>query len=604
MLLWQCYRQSSYLVWCVWLLAVGILLWLPLTYFTAKYFPQGYNDCYSRYFVNIFPWNICIAGFVIFSNIFYGDHRKNAILFLSYRGISPRKVWWSRIVLFGSLLILCLVALNAAYFLDHRFIGILKDYTVIKLIMVWMIIAFAIGQFASIMSRSIVLPMVTTCVGLFLAVWWLFFYLYLINILPSTEDDLELLQPMIFSTPLILAFFIASRMRIYDLMRDRPLRASMKKIVLSFAIPFVLTITAIAIYRLTTIPSVNYGYKLDDWALRQKVDYEANEENYDWGLLMPITNQNNETNAVNKFSDNFDDYKISWKNWCEFIENPLNNPLRVYLGEQIFYDNIRKHLVQDEEVTPKFIKDAIAFLETMPERRVSSETVVQRHYERVYHIIKNNEQITIENPARSRTNVTFYFLLQNLPRVIAPWEKYRALKFVADYRFQVDSLIAEQSENLIYHHRGNAEYLRKKITETRKDIPIKDNQWFFAGFILKDCPVTPYTLFLSEAKRRETLIYLALRFYAMEHGGKLPETLDELKGIYLSEIPLVPFYNVPFEYVPHPTSEDESKLTASSYPAHKKNMPYLLSYYDDTLPGYYEPKSQRMLDIDVRGRAK
>ncbi|MDR1491726.1 MAG: ABC transporter permease [Planctomycetaceae bacterium] len=574
-LVWQCYRQSSYLVWFVLLMAAAILLWSPLLYATERY--NIYNTHLSRFLregIPLFSW---IFGFIVCSNIFYPDHRKKGILFLTYRGVSPGKVWRSRIVLFGSLMILCCAALNGTYFID-KYWGLsklpLQRYSDIVIGMIFIFTMFAIGQFASMITRSVILPLITTGVGLFLAFWWMI-YLHLIEIF-SGNFEMEIMSSVLFSLPMLLSFFVASRMRIHDCMRERPLRASMRKIALCFAAPFVLTIAALAVYRIATVPTANYGYKLDDWALRQNVNTQENDNRAT--ELFLLTNNGN----------HFDDYKTAWKNVREFWENPLNTPQNAYFGERMFYDKICVQAIYSEP-TPEFLKDAIAFLETTPECRIPSETLTRRHYERIYHNVKSNWR------SKKRYAAFQDFMIYDFPRWIAPWEKTRALAYVK-YRFQTDSLIAEQSEQLIFQNRGSAEYLQKKIQDTQKETP---NKYFPLDYSFRELPVTPCTLFLSEAQRRETLIVLALRLWMLEHDGALPETLDELRGTYLSEIPLTPFYNVPFDYVPHPAPETEAALSPKS--PHEKGTPYLAYQYDSALPGYLQHygnnETQRIIDL-------
>lgn len=53
----------------------------------------------------------------------------------------------------------------------------------------------------------------------------------------------------------------------------------------------------------------------------------------------------------------------------------------------------------------------------------------------------------------------------------------------------------------------------------------------------------------AETRRRATLVLLALEAWKAEHG-ELPESLDPLVGTYLEELPVDPYRDEPFEYVP------------------------------------------------------
>jgi hypothetical protein len=52
-----------------------------------------------------------------------------------------------------------------------------------------------------------------------------------------------------------------------------------------------------------------------------------------------------------------------------------------------------------------------------------------------------------------------------------------------------------------------------------------------------------------EMRRRATLIVIALVAWRLEHGT-LPQTLDQLDGVDLDEVPLDPWNNKPFNYQP------------------------------------------------------
>ena len=112
-LLWQCYRQSSWLFRLAMGMAILLLFW-PVMVSMLVEGTKLYE--FAKYF---FPTAIAIGGYVICCNVFYPDHNKNGIMVLSHRGISPGKVWWSRIVMFGGLLFLCLAALIGSQLINR-----------------------------------------------------------------------------------------------------------------------------------------------------------------------------------------------------------------------------------------------------------------------------------------------------------------------------------------------------------------------------------------------------------------------------------------------------------------------------------------------------
>ena len=90
------------------------------------------------------------------------------------------------------------------------------------------------------------------------------------------------------------------------------------------------------------------------------------------------------------------------------------------------------------------------------------------------------------------------------------------------------------------------------------------------------------------------MIQAALRLWHMEHG-ELPATLDALKGVYLTDVPLVPFYNKPFEYNPKPDAAADSvtietaemMASMSRWANHIPGTPYLATTLDDSFPTDY-----------------
>ena len=561
-LLWQCYRQSSLLV-KFWLVLAAMLLLCPvLTHWVAV--PK-----LQEIFTTFFAVTFCVGGYIICCNIFYPDHNKNGIMVLSHRGISPGKVWWSRIVMFGGLFAVCIAALVCSQLINERLgmpiQGFNPDMAIAFLL--FFLCAFTIGQFASIISRSLILPLCYTAVFLFLGFWWAF-YVMVINDLGNEYAsrataifDRPLWLIALVFAPVLLSFFVASRLRIADWMRDRPLRASWRKLVLTFGGGLVLSTALLATVRLTDVPTASLGYKIDPWVLQQKIDYEANNARY---LELQSSLRGN----------NFADYRVAWTEHKAMRENPLKSSGINYYSEEAICIRIMQQIMLPD-VTSEFLRETIVFLQEMPEDSTPATMIAQRHYERVIQAIQTGKSpIYYYDEQQQRERERMFHLFQT----IAPWEKTRALRF-AEYRFQTDSLIAEQSERLILHNEGDINYLIEKIATYNNLVP---NRSFgahsdFFGIV----PVTPYSIFAQEQIRRVTLLQAALRLWYDEHG-ELPETLDQLAGVYLTEVPLVPFYNKPFEYNPHP--DDNFDVLNNT---HVKGTPYLEVQLDDQFPTGY-----------------
>ena len=566
-LMWQCYRQSSLMFKMGLGLAVILLLWPMLASCIAT---ENLRDGFSAFFVMVF-W---VCGYILCCNIFYPDHGKNGIMVLSYRGISPGKVWWSRIAMFGGLFVVCIAALICSSYINEQ-LGkpIPLDSDTVAFNVCFFLSAFIVGQFASVISRSLVLPMCYTVVFLFFGYLWAI-YVMLINDMGIALESLAYgtvwfsshfwLIVLIF-LPVVLSFFVASRLRIADWMRDRPLRASWRKLALAFGGGLILSTALLATVRMTTVPTASLGYKLDPWVLQQNVDHDANYKRYA------------ELQASLEGNTNFADYINVRRELKAIQENPKQAVGFVFLTDDMIYGNIINQIA-NPDVTPEFLREAIAFLETSHESRIPATTLVQRYYEWVMQNIRTGE-LPFDYNEFSQIDQTLYFCRKH-----ALWEKSRALRF-AEYRFQTDSLLAEQSERLIYNNEGNIDYLREKIGLLKITTP--NHNLYCYDFDIP--PVTPFSIYVQEQGRRVALLQAALRLWYDEHG-ELPETLDQLQGVYLTEVPLVPYYNKPFEYNPKP---DETNDAASfvDFPGgrrlptdHAKGTPYLATTLDIRFP--------------------
>lgn len=554
-LLWQCYRQSSLLFKLGLALPLMLLIWPMLEFFVTF-------ERLKMLFRFLLTASSCIGGYVICCNVFYPDHEKNGIMVLSYRGISPGKVWWSRIVMFGSLLFFCLAALVGSQLLNERLGMPIEGFNADAAFgcTVFFLCTFVVGQFASIISRSLILPMLYTGIFLFLGFWWGIYVIYVNEIAGSATIFFDLWPIVLVFLPIVLSFFVASRLRMSDWMRDRPLRASWRKLALTFGGGLVVSVALIACIRLSTVPTASLGYKLDPWVLKQNIDYEANN--------LRFVELQNSLEGSNDIAD----YITVRRELKAMNENPLLSPGTSYFFDGAVYSQISQQIMQPD-VTPEFLRDAIAFLEELPNDRVSATTIVQRHYENVMQEIRSGKLSPLyykENPQLAK--------MVSYGRMITPWEKMRALRF-AEYRFQTDSLVAAQSERLVLHNEGDIQYLSAKIGVLKITAP--NYSLYSDGFY--GLSVTPYSIYLLEQGRRLAILKAALRLWYDEHG-ELPETLDQLKDVYLAEVPLVPFYNTPFKYCPHPEEDDTADTQT---PTHVKGTPYLAVQLDDTFPTDY-----------------
>ena len=247
-----------------------------------------------------------------------------------------------------------------------------------------------------------------------------------------------------------------------------------------------------------------------------------------------------------------------------------------YSNGGIFAESLLSYRIMKQSnaknVTPEFLKNAIAFLESIPENRVPGTTLVKRHYEYAIQNIKYHwPDFGNEYMSKSKQNDEWWMIL------LVPWEKTRAIKY-AKYRFQTDSLLAEESEQWIEQGHGDLDFLVKKTDSLSREFP---SRWFYEEYF--STPVSPWNLLDRETHRRAAIITAALRLWSIEHG-ELPETLEQLEGTYLTKVPVIPHFLEPFEYVPHPDGKSASGLEGNP------NAPYILAeinnLHDERFPGF------------------
>ncbi len=151
---------------------------------------------------------------------------------------------------------------------------------------------------------------------------------------------------------------------------------------------------------------------------------------------------------------------------------------------------------------------------------------------------------------------------------LAPWEVARAQRAV-DHR-TAEALFRKTNPEVIYPvvEPDRRWYEYRRTTPLLSDFNWRSAEELTAGALQ------------SETRRRATLVLLALEAWKAEHG-ELPDSLDPLVGTYLQELPVDPYRDKPFEYVPQglPLALEPSTYhyQVVSYVAIPANQPFLWS---------------------------
>ena len=587
------FKQSRILF--IYTLCIGLLSELMLIYYLLK----AQNSFIASDVDAVFWIVVCGSAFAFCGSVFSGD-QKSTGAFFSERGISPGKVWWSRIVAFGSVYFGIILFITATVFvivLAHHDWGRNLQWAnddIIRMSMplicyVGLIISlFCIGQFVSLLIRSGVVSIVMTGIMTWCFIMWgTFMLFYLGNMMGTAEESASMtLFVMLWSTAsIIVATVIASRLRITDWLRQRPIRKSRRPVgSVIFATIFVICVL-IPLWRIYTVPVIDYGYHVDKAVLEKKITlndpkFEETDPSY-WYLnthTMPIERLSEVYDKINKSFVDPDQaivathyFNIEW-----LTVRSLKNTIP-YKQEQIneHEPNVTRstNIVLLNELKPEVLDAGIEMLEKLDKNRVPLSTRLQRVYETDYRLAKYGilfdwyQEKDKENPVHTTLRILKY----------VPWEKTRLLRRL-DYQFQFRSRMADQVENAFNSRSGNCGDLLIELQRQNRN-----NELALSGdyLILQNFSLTysillvgPRFMYDSENNRRMTLIYFALLKYRKEKG-ELPSKLDDLKTAgYLSEIPKVPGYNFDYYYDPNPTGTEPS---GQYHDRHKAGVPYIWS---------------------------
>ncbi len=525
-----------------------------------------------------------VLAFVYCGGVFSGDQKTRAA-FLAERGISPDKIWWSRVLTFVipwlavvSLWILTIVAVYWYLSVTQGWQRETWDRVTwgLGLALLYAVPPIFAGIYASLFVRSPIVSVIAT-MGLYYALmcWGVIMIGYL-GLWTCINGHLYLIPTPLWSVvPLFLAVVAASRLRMDDWLRGRSLWRSRRPVLLTVLLTFAAICVVIPFYRVYTIPKIDYGYRADPLVLT--ADFQCKEPEYivhgdnswDYVRFAPdIKTLQERWEIVNRaFTDpsqaNFANSHLNVES--EVIYGLSNLLLRQSKGDRNIPESERPIVV--ENVDPVFLDEALELLKLIDARRVPLTERLKRVYE-------ESHRFGLKPTADRWGGDTWQVVL--LFRVL-PWERQRYLR-ENDYQFQVHSSFAEQTERIVFHGNGDS------VSYWNSYWNSYDKAFWRAVYELQwSLPFRPMPeswnsnlcqVYTTELTRRATILKFALIKYMQEHG-ELPATLDELQtsGI-LAEIPQIPYTNKTFFYDPKP---DGTEGDGGPYGdrRHKPGTPYL-----------------------------
>ncbi|MDR2704504.1 MAG: hypothetical protein LBC02_01880 [Planctomycetaceae bacterium] len=474
----------------------------------------------------------CIIAFVtIFSGCVFGvDQRNQSFRFLSRCGISPGKIWWSRVLPF-----LCIYMLIIIFKLIYSIsitnvwdINNDEPNRILVFAIFFFLIPFSAGTFVSIYCRSMLVSVALTGVISILLFSWM-----------NIGMVLYRFNPLWTTLPLMVMLLVASRLRTADWLRERQTWKDLLKPLIPFFITVIIILLAVPLVRIYSIPYVSLEEVeavLDKANIAERLSPEERKKLF----------QETSARLTQKLTEEDIDRIKAWRRivflFRDISRFDYDRNVNSYNKEQL------KTYLRNKNTN---LKEAI---QTMP----LFETWLLYNYEIKTRIVNGGLKNillpdldgTMEKLVLTRCD---YF----------PWEKTRILRrFNWQLRYYLYSCDPERVYQFYYQH----EAYRKVNMPTYYAICLPDyleiqkilNRTDLSHGIFDSLPdewKTQSDYFFAANLFRLQLVHTALHRWSLEHDhilrkSILPQSLDELVGIYLDEIPRDPRTGEEMEYYP------------------------------------------------------
>jgi hypothetical protein len=591
-LAWLQWRQSRGMVLILTAMVVAPILFSPLLYFSVELNQWRWL---KEWVGALFILSVLAAAAVVplaGANVFAGDQRQCQFRFLTERGISARLVWWSRhpvwcvavVVWIAVLLTLLLFLFGMSVFSQqlnsHSPFLAFPAATVLCIAL-----AYCIGQFCSIMFCSGILCSTFAIVGAILLACWAF-----------TMSMLGV--PLFWSVlPIPVILLVATRVRTRGWMLESNTIATWLPVVLIVGVPGAAILSGTCLYRAYEIPRVEPGF--DVAAFTAPAPAEAQETARMYCRAYELLN----LPGRNEGSEEGDEGRISRPAKEEALGLALEASRRAdcddlvkYLPANVHSGNVAGALSElvasraaamekqgDLDGAAEYHLAVLRMLNQMCRRSETGFVIVDaqsghlRHLvgwceqpgqtkDRIVKVIREVEELTrrpvpMDNAIKAwyvrftemiegDLNAKFQWAGQD-PREVAPalmvywmpWERERARRAVRMQTLNnlemyeaVQTALDDGDRVLLPRHAGSSQP-REFLTT-----PILRHATLPGPWIVDN-------LVSIELDRRATLIQMALAAWQLDHQS-LPETLDELKGEHLAEVPCDPCAGEPFVYFP------------------------------------------------------
>ncbi|HBT76908.1 MAG TPA: hypothetical protein DEB39_08270, partial [Planctomycetaceae bacterium] len=504
-----------------------------------------------------FPFLLVIAvAFVLlfaWAGPFRQDWKNDSFRILSRYGIAPGTVWWARVLPF-----LCV------YLIPLPFFTILAVETSspgkvgenLSMLLFAYGTPFFVGILTSHCFKSVVFGAVSVVYSCFL---------YFVALVLQGEYGFN---PLWTTAPLPLFAVLASRLRTRDWLREHvSWKTRLRTLGLCLA-PLPVVLVAIPFVRVCSVPVVD-EYHVDDilagtpydrlqplTAEILPLDSFPGRPDATYSMLYEGYFQNSADGLPREPGfirvGNYWNYVSTRYAYSGGPGNTQSN-FATLVHQTLHYARLKQEAKAD--VAKRGLKKQLAFLRepASPSALVRLATLY-RHERQTLNfdwpngILGNYHLPPWENAIR-------YFQLSY------PGEHTRANRLL-DYRFQTLCRQAEEMEKAIRTNTGDISAIFRNgpgYDDLRTPVDDFYMRHTVLGSPVDRAAVTAEGIFIDEIRRRARIIEIGLVLWRCDHDT-LPESLDELVGDYLEEIPKLPFDGGAFEYLP-PGSE-----AAKNYP--------------------------------------
>ena len=595
-LLWLQWRQSRGMIFGLTVLAAWFtlaLIWIGTFDGSVHRAVRGSGWQYLYNVASVFFGCGYLAGWFVIpaagASVFAGDQKRSQFRFLADRGLSPKLVWWSRhpvwiaaVAVWLAFALAPLLIIGASLPPRSDLPGFFFWYVFPALLCIPL--AYSFGQLCSMLFRSGILCVAVAIVGSVLLAMWAFGMSFL-------------RVPLIWSVaPLPVILLVATRIRTRGWLIESNTFRSWLPVVAVLLVPMAAILSGVGLYRAYSLPWVEPGFDVAAFTAPASAEAKETAKMYGRAADMLIAGVG-ESDHGNTEEPNLDQasedpvaliLEASRRGDCDDLTKYL--PAMKHIGcVQDMADSVLQAGKQLEnggdlkgaaehylavlrmanqtyphsetplvvanieakalsrlsrwstarEQSSERIVNAIRAIENLTGQPATMDTAIKAKYVRFMETIDGDLDDMFEWSGPDFRNVGPALMLY-----WTPWERERArrmLRLVISneleaYRKMYSDLANDRQVTL----RGygipeeRADHTRRQMTP---------DGWLsslsFAGQIDQ--------LAMTELTRRATLIAMALAAWQLDHES-LPDRLEELKGEYLTRIPVDPFSGELFRY--------------------------------------------------------